>query len=219
MARRRRRSRGGITDVIAALRLNLTKALQMAADATFEENKDSYFKKAEYEGTPWKPYAEATIRWKQAAGYKKPYKLLNVTGNLMGNWQTMPLGYGNVLWGTNVPYAFVQNFGAELPAQNVTVKAHDVKEHYVPKRAKRRIHVKEHTRTSKTGKTYTVKAHTVKRHKVAAHTVSQHTVHFGKRIIPARPFIPSNRRVYAELCENIEGALLSLGIPCTCTLI
>ena len=209
----------GIQGVIAMLRVRLTSAIQMAADATFEENKDSYFKKSGYEGQNWKPYAQSTIRWKESLGYKKPYKLLNVTGNLMGNWQTKPLGYGNVLWGTNVPYAFMQNYGADIPAQTVTIKAHNVKEHFTPKDARRKIHVREHTRTSRRGKTYTVKSYTVKRHKIKQHSVRQHSVRFGRRIIPPRPFIPANRRVYGELCANLEAALNSFGIPCTCKLI
>lgn len=203
--------------LITSLRAEFTTALEEAAGAAFEVCKDEYFKAQSYEGEPWKPLAKATEEWKKRKGYKKPYHILNVTGSLMGNWQAVPLRYGVVLWGTNVKYAALHQYGGTITIGPHTVREHKVKPHWI-----KRHKVREHTRTAKSGKVSTIKEHWVKRHKVGkndGYAVKEHKVKgSGKRTIPARPFLPANRRVYELLCDEIPDAMASHGIPCECVM-
>lgn len=162
-----------------------TNFMLEAIGTSFDHALANNFDDTSFNGEPWKPYAEVTLKWKrrkwEKAGMKGEFNphLLIQSGKLSTQWRKTALFKGSASYSTNVIYAPLQQFGGK-----VVMPPHECKRTY-----KRKSDGKKVTTTYKINKTIT-------------------------HVIPPRPFLPDAKENYEDFLAEFKDLLNQNGLPC-----
>lgn len=158
-----------------------------AIETSFSHALNNNFDDASFNGEPWKPYAEVTLKWKrrkwEKAGMKGEFHphLLIQSGKLSTQWKKTTLFKGAASFSTNVIYAPLQQFGGSVVMPPHKVKAYK----YNRKKDGKEVKVKEY-----------------KVNKPISH------------VIPPRPFLPDAKENYEDFLAEFKDLLNQNGLPC-----